>query len=123
MKKSIYYIGIALMCAGSFMPSNAQELSTKQERMLKAAALNRLDEYRAYHSMGDEEIYYNFLDLFANDSCKVYNDQLGLGGKDQITVKEYASTQQTSCTPVLLFQHKDWTSLERWRVMENRADV
>ena len=88
MKKSIYYIGIALMCAGSFMPSNAQELSTKQERMLKAAALNRLDEYRAYHSMGDEEIYYNFLDLFANDSCKVYNDQLGLGGKDQITVKE-----------------------------------
>ena len=82
MKKSIYYISIALMCAGSLMPSDAQELSTKQERLLKATALNRLDEYRAYHSMGDEEIYYNFLDLFANDSCKVYNDQLGLGGKD-----------------------------------------
>lgn len=121
MKKSIYYIGIALMCAGSFMPSNAQELSTKQERMLKAAALNRLDEYRAYHSMGDEEIYYNFLDLFANDSCKVYNDQLGLGGKDQITVKEYADRQRNKLhAPQFFFSNirigRIWKDGESWKI-------
>jgi hypothetical protein len=73
--------------------ANAQVSNLKQQRLLKFKALNRLDEYRAYHSMGDEDGYYNFLDLFINDSAQVYNDQLGLGGKQQISVKEYADRQ------------------------------
>lgn len=94
MKKYLYSFLIILICSGSMQYANAQFSDLKQQRQLKFKALNRFDEYRAYHSMGDEDGYFNFLDLFVNDSAQVYNDQLGLGGKQQITVKEYADRQR-----------------------------
>ena len=121
MKKHIYYWCVAFMYAGSIFPSNAQTLTTKQERQLKTMALSQFDEYRAYHSMGDEETYFNFLDLFTNDSCQVYNDQLGLGGKSQISIKEYADRQREKLhAPQFFFSNLNigrvWKEAGLWKV-------
>lgn len=121
MKKYIYSFLIILIYTSSIQYVNAQNSGLKQQRMLKFKALNRLDEYRAYHSMGDEESYFNFLDLFVSDSAQVYNDQLGLGGKAQMTVKEYADRQRTKQqSPIIRFSNvkieRVWEENGKWRV-------
>ena len=121
MKNYLYSFLIILICSGSMQYANAQVSNLKQQRLLKFKALSRLDEYRAYHSMGDEDGYYNFLDLFINDSAQVYNDQFGLGGKQQISVKEYADRQlKKQKSPIIRFSNvridRLWEENGKYRV-------
>ena len=121
MKKYIYSILFILTFVGNVNGVFAQVSDMTLQRLMKNYALNRLDEYRAYHSMGDEETYFEFLDLFVNDSALVYNDQLGLGGKEQITVKEYADRQRERLqSPTIHFSNvkinRTWEDSGKWRV-------
>lgn len=121
MKKYIYSFLIILIYTSSMQYANAQVSNLKQQRLLKNKALNCFDEYRANHSMLDENAYFNFLDLFVSDSAQVYNDQFGLGGKQQISVKEYADRQRdkqksprTSFSNVKL--DRIWKEDGKWRI-------
>lgn len=121
MKKYLYSFLIVLICSSSMQYANAQVSDQKQQRLLKFKALNRFDEYRAYHSMGDEEGYFNFLDLFVNDSAQVYNDQFGLGGKKHLSVKEYADRQRNKQqSPIIRISNVNvdriWEENGKWRV-------
>lgn len=121
MKKYIYSFLIILIYTSSMQYANAQVSDLKQQRLLKNRALNLFDEYRAYHSMGNEDNYFNFLDLFVNDSVQVYNDQFGLGGKQQISVKEYADRQRDKQkSPMISFSNvkldRIWKEDGKWRV-------
>ena len=121
MKKYIYSFLIILTCICHVDYLSAQVSDMTFQRLVKNSALNKLDEYRAYHSMGDEEAYFEFLDLFVNDSAQVYNDQLGLGGKQQITVKEYADRQRKKLqSPMIHFSNvkinRVWKENDKWKV-------
>ena len=121
MKNIRYSFLICVVCLGFIQQAKAQISSITQKRMLESSALNRFDEYRAYHSLGDEEVYFNFLDLFVNDSALVYNDQLGLVGKPQIFVKEYADRQREKLqSPMIHFSNvkinRIWEEGGKWKV-------
>jgi hypothetical protein len=121
MKKIIYRFFISAVCLACMQQSEAQISNITHKRMLESAALNRFDEYRAYHSLGDEEVYYNFLDLFVSDTTLVYNDQLGLVGNSRISIKEYADRQREKLqSPMIRFSNikinRIWKDGNNWKV-------
>ena len=121
MKNIRYRFLIFVVCFSFILQTKAQISSLTQKRILESSALNCFDEYRAYHTLGDEEVYFNFLDLFVNDSALVYNDQLGLVGNPQIFVKEYADRQREKLqSPMIRFSNvkinRLWEEGGKWKV-------
>lgn len=121
MKNNMYRLLFVLVYVSSLQYINAQVSDMTVQRLLKFSALNILDQYRAYHSLVDEEVYFNFLDLFVSDSVQVYNDQLGLGGDKQIPVKIYADRQRDKQqSPMIHFSNvkinRMWEENGKWRV-------
>ena len=82
------FIFAALLASITFT-ALAQQSIISQQRHAIDEAITLLDNYSTYAVVDNEEEYYEFLDLFANDSVMVYNDLLGLSFNNNIPAIKY----------------------------------
>lgn len=100
---------------------SAQNGYTPVERLVFDNALSAIEDYESVASVSDEDAYYSLLDLFVNDSAKVYNDLLGLAYTGSLPIKEYAALmqKQTKSTQVYILNIKKdriWKERGKWKV-------
>lgn len=73
----------------------AQRSMITQQRFALDEALTTLEEYVAYATISDGEVYYSFIDLFTSPNAPVYNDLLGFSTADTMSVSTYAQRLQS----------------------------
>ena len=94
MKKitsKIYRFLIASIICGSMTEAFAQQQGgiAFQRRVLDEA-ISTIEDYESFATVSDEEIQYNFIDLFTDGKAPVYNDLLGVSSAKEIPVSEYS---------------------------------
>ena len=76
-------------------PASAQRSDVVMRRYVLDEALSTIEEYEACSTIGDDEVYYDFLSLFVNREVPVYNDLLGLSTAASMPVSEYVDKMKT----------------------------
>ena len=87
-KKTVFFI--ILMVWASFTTFAQQNNSIAQRRRAIDEALTTLEDYIVMATIHDDETYYNFIELFENETTPVYNDLLGYSEDDVIPANQYA---------------------------------
>ena len=80
----------AALLACTSLSATAQQSNIAQQRRAIDKAITIMDLYEIHSVIDNDEEYYDFLDLFANDSVTVYNDLLGISFDDKLPVIKYA---------------------------------
>lgn len=101
-KKIILSI-VFLACTSFTTFAQQNNISIAQQRRALNAALTAIDEYSVWSTVSTEEAYYEFLDLFANDSSLIFNDLLGIKQGNSIKVEEYAKTLRNKLSNKKIF--------------------
>lgn len=121
MEKYVKYICGLVLAFCIVQEMRAQRPSVVMERLLTEEALTTVDNYISQIALGDEEVYYSFLELFAKDDAPVYNDLFGLSSAESLPLKEYANllnteTKNTQIHIANIRKDKIWRENDRWKV-------
>lgn len=95
MNYTIHSFGLAALIVFTVMPLRAQHSEIAMRRLVLDEALTTIENYEAMATIGDGEVYYDFLELFTSRDVLVYNDLLGVSGILEMPVSEYADKMKT----------------------------
>ncbi|MBO7330764.1 MAG: hypothetical protein J6U52_03125 [Alistipes sp.] len=74
---------------------NSQTLTNKDQRHMNLRLLSLVEQYEANATVYDEVARYTFLDMYKDQTVKVYSDMMDYEAGQMITVEEYMNTLTT----------------------------
>lgn len=89
MKNTLSHIIMVVIAVMFSQYVYAQKSVIALQRKIIDEAISTIEDYEAYATIGDDEVRYEFVDLFVDGNAPVFNDLLGLSNKNILTAQEY----------------------------------